>query len=258
MRDALGAIQSVLLLGGGSEIGLAIVKEVAKTGRLKRVVLAVRSDHAEQLGREALANNIGLRIDVVRFDAAQSETLAPCIDAAFADGPIDCVISAFGVLGNDIDQINDVDGVAKVLDINYRSAVLSGTLVVQKLQHQGYGSFVVLSSVAAERSRADNFVYASTKAGIDAWANGLADALHGTGVDVTVVRPGFVHTKMTQGVAVAPLATTPDVVGDVVAEAIQRRQTLVWAPRTVRPLMSTLRHLPRPVFRAVVKKSRAD
>lgn len=256
MRDGLGAVQRVLLLGGNSEIGLATVKELAKSGRLTDAYLAVRSIEGGDASRQQLADAFpSLKVTLLEFDAEDPSSFEPMLDRAFADGQIDCVISAFGLLGNDVAPLADVAGVNRLLQVNYVGAIISGTQVVQRFQAQGHGSLVVLSSVAAERSRFDNYVYASTKAGVDSWASGLADALKGSGVDVIVVRPGFVHTKMTHGLPVAPLATTPDQVAVVIAEAIRTRKPLVWAPKKVRPLMSTLRHLPRPVFQAVTKKA---
>ncbi|MEI6624328.1 MAG: SDR family NAD(P)-dependent oxidoreductase, partial [Actinomycetes bacterium] len=176
------------------------------------------------------------------------------LDGVFAQGPIDVAISAFGQLGNN-DDPNDVDAVRRLLTVNYVASVTSGTIVAKHLKAQGYGSLVVLSSVAAERARLDNYVYASTKAGLDAWACGLADAMVGSGVQVLVVRPGFVDTVMTEGISPAPLATTAKVVAEVTVKGIRKGSSLVWAPATVRPLMSTMRHLPRPVFRVVAKKA---
>lgn len=256
MRDGLGAVQRVLLLGGASEIGLATVKELAKSGRLRHVYLAVRSVESGDAAQRELASLYpSLTITPLLFDAADQSTFEPMLNKAFSEGEIDCVISAFGLLGNDVAPLADVAGVNRLLQVNYVAAVITGTQVVQRFQSQGSGTLVVLSSVAAERSRFDNYVYASTKAGVDSWASGLTDALKGSGIDVIVVRPGFVHTKMTTGLPVAPLATTPDQVAVVIVEAIKTRKPLVWAPKTVRPLMSTLRHLPRPVFQAVTKKA---
>jgi decaprenylphospho-beta-D-erythro-pentofuranosid-2-ulose 2-reductase len=118
-----------------------------------------------------------------------------------------------------------------------------------KLRAQGHGTLVVLSSVAAERPRGANFPYAASKAAVDAYAQGLGDALAGTGVHVLVVRPGFVHTHMTAGLKPAPLATTPEAVADAVADGLRRGAHTVWAPPRVRWLMAILRHLPRSVFR---------
>ncbi len=254
MRDALGSVQSVALLGGTSEIGLAIVRRFGSDGRLKRIVLAARDTQKAQVAADELSALPGNpAVEVVAFDAADTATHAPALEQIFS-GHVDVVISAFGVLGR-IDMLNDVDAVHEVLEVNLVAAVTTGTTVVQKLQAQGSGSFVVLSSVAAERPRANNFVYAASKAGLDSWASGLADALAGSPVTVTVVRPGFVRTQMTEGMADAPLATTPDVIADAVVAGVRAGKPLVWAPAAVRPMMSVLRHLPRPVYRQVAKRA---
>jgi decaprenylphospho-beta-D-erythro-pentofuranosid-2-ulose 2-reductase len=114
---------------------------------------------------------------------------------------------------------------------------------------QGHGTIVVLSSVAGERVRASNFVYGASKAGLDGFAQGLGDSLRGTGVEVLVVRPGFVHTRMTAGLDAAPLATTPEAVAKAVVEGLARGSHTVWVPAALRFVMIALRHLPRPIFR---------
>ena len=114
---------------------------------------------------------------------------------------------------------------------------------------QAHGTLIVLSSVAAERPRRSNFVYGASKAGLDAFAQGLGDALAGTGVDVMVVRPGFVRTKMTAGLKPAPLSTTPDAVAGAIVDGLRRGAHTVWVPPALRSVMSIVRHLPRPLFR---------
>jgi decaprenylphospho-beta-D-erythro-pentofuranosid-2-ulose 2-reductase len=124
-----------------------------------------------------------------------------------------------------------------------------GVPLANRMKAQGHGSIVVLSSVAGERARRSNFVYGSSKAGVDAFFQGLADALVGTGVHVMVVRPGFVRTKMTAGMKPAPLSTTPEAVADAIVAGLARGSTTVWVPPALRYLMSALRHVPRPLFR---------
>ena len=118
-----------------------------------------------------------------------------------------------------------------------------------RLRAQGHGTIVALSSVAGERVRKSNFVYGSSKAGVDAFYQGLGDALRGRGVHVMIVRPGFVTTKMTEGLEPAPLSTTPDAVAQAIAQGLERGRDTVWVPPTLRYVMSGLRHLPRSVFR---------
>jgi decaprenylphospho-beta-D-erythro-pentofuranosid-2-ulose 2-reductase len=117
------------------------------------------------------------------------------------------------------------------------------------MRRQGHGHIAVLSSVAGERARASNFVYGSSKAGLDAFAQGLGDSLHGTGVRMTVVRPGFVHTRMTRGMKSAPFATTPRVVGELTAAGMRKGRHTVWTPGILRYVFMVLRHVPRPIFR---------
>jgi decaprenylphospho-beta-D-erythro-pentofuranosid-2-ulose 2-reductase len=107
----------------------------------------------------------------------------------------------------------------------------------------------MLSSVAGERVRRSNFVYGSSKAGIDGYYQGLAAALAGSGVRVMIVRPGFVHTKMTRGRKAAPLATSPEAVAAAIVRGLRRGHEIVWAPPALRYVMVVLRHLPRAVFR---------
>ena len=92
-------------------------------------------------------------------------------------------------------------------------------------------------------------MYGSTKAGLDAFFQGLGDALVGTGASVMIVRPGFVHTKMTEGQDPAPLATTPEAVAEAIVRGLERGSEIVWVPSTLRWVMALLRHVPRPLFR---------
>ena len=107
----------------------------------------------------------------------------------------------------------------------------------------------MLSSVAAERPRAGNAIYGAAKAGLDALAQGLADAAAGTGVRVLVVRPGFVVTRMTAGLPKAPFATTPEAVAQATVTALEGSAHTVWVPGRLRFVFAALRHLPRPVYR---------
>src|SRR5262249_5756417 len=122
-------------------------------------------------------------------------------------------------------------------------------LAATRLGAGGPGSFVVLSPAAGGRARRSNFVYGSTKAGLDAFFQGLGDALAGSGASVMIVRPGFVHTKMTAGGDPAPPATTPEAVGAAIVRGLERGSEIVWVPPALRWVMAALRHVPRPLFR---------
>ncbi len=132
------------------------------------------------------------------------------------------------------------------------NAVGAGSLLMhcaRQLRDGGGGAIVVLSSVAAERPRRANAVYGASKAGLDALARGLGDDLQDAGVRVLVVRPGFVHTRMTQDLAPAPLASTPELVARAVREGLDGGSQTIWVPGALRWLMLVMRNLPRPLFR---------
>jgi len=217
-------------------------------------ILDVESREDAEAGDEAVVEapdgeQVGAQVEVLPFEAGDLGSHPAVVEEAFAGGDLDVVVLAVGLLG---DQLAAEEDVAQALDIvqtNYTSAVSVGLLASQALRAQGHGTLVVLSSVAGERPRRSNFLYGSAKAGLDAFATGLGDALVGTGVHVLVVRPGFVRTRMTEHLEPAPLSTTADAVAEAVADALRTRKQTVWVPGTLRLVMSGLRHLPRPVFR---------
>jgi decaprenylphospho-beta-D-erythro-pentofuranosid-2-ulose 2-reductase len=245
--DAVGNPQSLLLLGGTSEIGLAVAERFAATRPL-RIMLAGRPSERLEAAAERLRAT-GSGVSTVPFDARKPETHATVIDKAFAEGDVDVTLVAFGILGDQERAWTDLDFARELAEVNYVAAVTTGVALAERLRRQGHGSLVALSSVAAERPRRSNFVYGSTKAGMDAFYTGLTEALRPFGVRVTVVRPGFVHTKMTEGMKPPPLAATADQVADVIVDAVHKRREQAWAPAAWRPVMSVLRHLPRPIFR---------
>jgi decaprenylphospho-beta-D-erythro-pentofuranosid-2-ulose 2-reductase len=245
--DAVGNPQSILLLGGTSEIGLAVVEAFA-TDRPLRVVLAARPSERLDAARARLETR-GCAVELLPFDAEALDTHADVVRKAFTGGDIDVAIVAFGLLGDNEQAWTDASYAVRLAQVNYTAAVSVGVALAERMREQGHGSIVAFSSVAAERARRSNFVYGSTKAGLDAFYSGLTEALRPHGVTVTVVRPGFVHTRMTEGMAPAPLSTTPEAVAAITVDAVRRRRELVWAPAQVRLLMSVLRHLPRAVFR---------
>ncbi|MDX6216899.1 MAG: decaprenylphospho-beta-D-erythro-pentofuranosid-2-ulose 2-reductase [Frankiales bacterium] len=250
MMNSLGQPQSVLLLGGSSEIGLAIVDQYLAAARADslRVVLAGRPSERLTTAAERLAT-AGATVEVLPFDATELSSHGDLITRALAGGDIDVAVLAFGVLGDQATAERDPVLAIELVQTNYTASVSVGLLLSQAMRAQGHGELVVLSSVAGERPRRSNFLYGSTKAGLDAFAAGLGDSLIGSGVHVLVVRPGFVRGRMTEHLEPAPLSTTPEAVATAVLAALQARKQTVWVPGSLRFVMSALRHLPRPVFR---------
>ena len=250
MNDALGEPQSILVLGGTSEIALATVRQMPRA-RLRRVVLAGRPSPDRDAAVEALTKSGIVGVIAVDFDAAEPTSHQAFVDAVFDAGDIDVTLLAFGVLADQEAAEADPTIAVTMATVNYTGAVSVGLHVARRLKQQGHGSLVVFSSVAGDRPRRANFVYGSTKAGLDAFARGLGDALHGSGAHVLVVRPGMVRTRMSKGMPEAPMTTDPVTVGRIVVDALRKGRETVYAPAPLAILMTGLRHLPRPVFRRI-------
>ncbi len=249
MEDALGGVQTVLVLGGGSEIAQATLRRLV-ANRTRTIVLAARDPQQIAATADELRALGATRVETLAFDAAATETHEAFVDEVVDRvGDLDLVLVAFGVLGDQAEAERDAAAAAEVARVNYLGAVSVTVPLAAHLRAQGHGTIAVLSSVAGERARRSNFVYGSSKAGLDAFFQGLGDSLVGTGVRVLIVRPGFVHTKMTAGLDAAPLATTPDAVADAIVRGIERGSEILWVPPALRWVMSVLRHTPRAVFR---------
>ncbi len=248
MKDALGSVQSVLVLGGGSDIAQATLRELVQR-RARTIVLAARDPGALDGIADEL-RSAGATVETVAFDARDTATHEAFVDGVFERfGDIDLALLAFGVLGDQETAEHDGGAAVDIAEVNYVGAVSVTVPIAQRMRTQGHGTIVALSSVAGERARRSNFVYGSSKAGMDAFFQGLGDSLVGTGVNVMIVRPGFVHTKMTEGMDAAPLSTTPEAVATAIVHGLARGRETVWVPSTLRYVMSVLRHVPRPIFR---------
>ncbi len=140
-------------------------------------------------------------------------------------GDFDLVLVTFGVLGDQARAEQDPAAALEIVQTNFTGTVSVTVPLAARLRAQGHGTLVLLSSVAGERVRRSNFVYGSSKAGIDGYYQGLAASLAASGVHVMIVRPGFVHTKMTKGLKAAPLSVSADAVADAIVRGIARGAT---------------------------------
>lgn len=243
----------VLVLGGTSEIALAIVRELQRRAP-RKVVLAGRDAAGLARAAEDLRAAGCVLTSTVELDARDYRRHGEAVAEAFSRlGGVDIAILAVGVLGERGGLPADVAAAVEVLQVNLAGA---GSLLMHTAQRLragggGGGTLVVLSSVAAERPRRTNVVYGASKAGLDSLAQSLGDALHDDGVRVLVVRPGFVFTRMTRGLDPAPFSIDPQTVAKLTVAGLARGAHTVHAPRSLRWLMLFARMLPRPLFRGM-------
>jgi decaprenylphospho-beta-D-erythro-pentofuranosid-2-ulose 2-reductase len=250
MNNAFGVPQSAVVIGGTSDIALAILSKLVPRG-CTHIVLAAREPARLSIAADALRTLGAGTVTEVTCDASEATNAAKTVVACQEACPqgIDLVLVAVGDLGEPSSDEGDPGRTAEMVEVNFAfpAAVLAG--LAEQLRQQGHGHIVVLSSVAGVRVRRANFIYGATKAGLDAYTRGLADSLEGSGVRVHVVRPGFVHSKMTAHLSPAPFATTPELVAERVVMGLEHNQDVIWAPSVLRWVFGVLRILPRPLWR---------
>jgi decaprenylphospho-beta-D-erythro-pentofuranosid-2-ulose 2-reductase len=247
--DAVGNPQAILLLGGTSEIGLAICERYLRNAHARIVLACLPDDPGRDDAKRQMEAAGAKTVRLVDFDAVDTDRHPQVIEQAFAGGDIDVAIVAFGLLGDAEELWQNQRKVVQIAEINYTAAVSVGVLLGEKMRAQGFGQIIAMSTVAGERVRRSNFVYGSTKAGLDGFYLGLGEALKKYGVRVLVIRPGQVRTRLSAHLKEAPLTVDKEDVADLAVTAAAKGKELVWAPAAFRYVMMVLRHIPRPLFR---------
>lgn len=245
MLNAVGKPQRILLLGGTSDMGLAIVSEFLTKGPAE-VILAARGNTDAAAARLEAQ---GAKVETISFDALDFASHKETIDLAFANGDVDVAIVAFGYLGDNEEQWSNQEAAVNAVQINYTAGVSVGTLLGQRFKAQGHGTIVAISSVAGVKVRRSNFVYGSAKAGFDGFYLQLGEALRGSGAHVTVVRPGQVRTKMTADLPEAPLTVNAEDVAVATVAGVLAGKDIVWVHPAFEYVMMVLQHIPRAIFR---------
>ncbi len=252
-------MQRILILGGGSQIAAATIAAAAHNGSASHVVLAGRIDDDGQptasvrlVAKELQQSHPALGVATVAFDGADSSSHAEVLRTVdVAHGPFDTIIVAFGQLGSPFSLDIDPGQAAALAHVNFSGAISSSLAAINVLRGQPDARLIILSSIAAVRPRVGNVVYGAAKAGLDCFAQEIAAPAAKVGVDITIVRPGFVHSRMTTGLDPAPFATTPDKVAADILDGIERGRTVVHSPSILRPVGRVLRSLPGPMWRRI-------
>jgi len=240
---------AVLLLGGRSEIGLAVLRRLVAGGARTVVLAARRAETLDEQERELRAEG-ATAVHRVEFDADDLPAQRAVLDKVTGlVGALDVVVVAFGILGEQARAERDASHALAVVHTDYTAHVGVLTELATLLRAQGRGTLVVFSSVAGVRVRRANYVYGSAKAGLDGFASGLADALAGSGVRLLLVRPGFVVGRMTEGMSPAPFSSTPEQVAQATVRALRSGRGEVWVPPVLRPVFAVMRLLPRAIWR---------
>lgn len=253
----MNAPRNVLVVGATSGIGEAVCHILA--GRGWNLVVTGRDPARIKAVAEELVIRGAGRVESLVIDAVQFEEAAACVDRAAAaiGSRLDGVIVCHGWSPPERDLRLSADEIRGVIDANFTSAAVILSAAAAHLEApagkdgQPAGFLAVISSVAGDRGRPSNFTYGSAKAGLTAFASGLRGRLHGKGIAVLTVKPGFVDTPMLRklGVKPSPLVATPQHVAATIVRAIDRRRDVLYTPWFWRWIMLAVRLIPEPLFK---------
>ena len=236
----------VLILGASSDVAIACGQEFAKNGY--DLYLAGR----DLVMLEARAADFQIRHQVkakaIAFDALEFEQHAGFYTAL--DPQPEITICVFGLLLDQAQSEKNWTECKKVIDSNYTGAVSILNYVANDYEAKQKGTIVGVSSVAGERGRQSNYIYGSAKAGFTAYLSGLRNRMVSSGVHVVTVKPGFIYTKMTEGLKLPkPVTAIPDHLGRAIFKAVKKRKNVIYVLPVWRLIMLIIRNIPEGIFK---------
>jgi short-subunit dehydrogenase len=238
----------VLVIGATSAIAQAVARVYAKRGA--RLVLAGRDASKLEAVRADLVARGAAQADVKVLDLARVEMHAGLVDgAAAALGGIDVALVAHGVLPDQARCQSSFEEARRALEVNFTSAASLAHELADRLGRARHGTIAVLGSVAGDRGRQSNYVYGAAKGALAIYLQGLRHRLHGSGVNVLTIKPGFVDTPMTAAFPKGPLWASPEQVARRIVAALDRGTSgEIYVPGFWRLIMAIIRAVPERLF----------
>ena len=239
-------MKNVLVLGATSDMAQAIARKYAAEGwslTLAAIETDLLTPIAEDLRIRSCAPVVALDFDATDF--ANHRAFYDALETK-----PDAVVAVFGYMSDQEKVRNDVEDIRRTIDINFTGMATMLSVIAEDFEKRGEGSIIAISSVAGDRGRQSNYVYGSAKAGLTAFLSGLRNRLVKKGVHVMTVKPGFVNTKMTEGLDLpAPLTAEPEQVANAVFKGMQKKIDVVYTLWMWRFIMLIIRHIPEFIFK---------
>ena len=238
---------TIVLLGSTSEIGLAILKRINVSSKSTIIFIG----RAKPLDTTIFVRK-GCKTKFIHCNITKDSDLKKAIRELKKIPKIDLLILASGYLPPENLEF-DEDSVRKTITTNALAPIEFLAAVAKHMVGVGTGDILVITSVAITRARMRNFTYGASKVTLDFFASGLANKLLNTEVFISILRPGFVHTKMTKNFTPAPFATSVEKVAQIAAEGLLKRKQIIYAPKILKYVMKLIKSLPKFLFNIIDK-----
>lgn len=229
--------KDIVLIGSTSNIGIALINQIVD-GNFATIHLVGRQNPDPGI---LFGKNLDIKFHYLDF--SQSLDVARFVNDLSDFKDAELVVVALGYLPEELSEF-DLNSISNALQINTLTSILVLSSFANLLHIRGGGSILVCSSVASMRPRLRNFSYGASKSALDFYARGLQNRLRDSQVRVTVLRPGFVFTKMTDNFSPAPFAIKLPTLAKIAAKGIRRGRKIVYAPQILKYVMLAVRILP--------------
>jgi short-chain dehydrogenase/reductase family oxidoreductase len=237
----------MIVLGSNSEVAQAFVEKVLSEGqRFEKIyLLTSNKENTEKFARHIDVKYVQ-NSEIIEFDLLKDNDYHRLNHIES-----DLLFCASGYLGmNTADGLYNDINTTKIIDINYAKLVPLMNYFAQKFEAKRSGTIIGLSSVAGERGRQSNFIYGSAKAGFTAYLSGLRNYLYDKKVNVLSVIPGFMATKMTEGMPLNPkLTASPKQAANCIYKAYKNKKNVVYVLPIWWVIMMIIRNIPEFIFK---------
>ncbi|GLQ16268.1 SDR family oxidoreductase [Maritalea porphyrae] len=238
--------KTILIVGATSDIANATAHQFAKAGY--NIVLAARDTADLETNKSDIAVRYETEVTTQQLDILDTKQIE-----GFAKGlsPLpDIVVCAVGFMGDQVTNELELSSASTVMRTNFEGPSLLLSAFANLFEERGHGTLVGISSVAGNRGRATNYVYGSAKAGFTAFLSGLRNRLASKNVHVLTVLPGFVATRMTEGLDLPEkLTAQPEEVAQAIWRATERKRNVIFVRPIWRLIMLIICAIPEPIFK---------
>ena len=242
-------MKRICIVGATSTIAEYCAREWLSHGPVELVLVGRDEKKLKLVARDLRVRSKESKISVIELDFSKPKNIDQCVTEITAKKHVDVALIAQGLMTDQSVAQSSLTTVKQVVDVTATSVVLFAEAFARYFENQGTGKLAVIGSVAGDRGRKSNYVYGSAKALVATYVNGLAHRFAGTGVSVTLIKPGPTHSSMTAHLAAqgARLAE-PATVASGIVKGIEAGKSVVYTPPVWRFIMLVITHLPRGIF----------
>jgi decaprenylphospho-beta-D-erythro-pentofuranosid-2-ulose 2-reductase len=241
--NSFGQFQRIAVFGGKSDIGLSILEFLPKADDVE-VILVGRNLKK--------VTETPYKTQLIECDFGNLDEITLVLNKIFIDGDLDVALVSFAVQKSASEHLL-TKNLVEVINTNFVSTSLLLAGLIARMEMQMHGQVLYISSFAGLRPRKNNFVYGATKAGADFFAQGLQDRSRLKNVFLTILRPGFVRTKFTNGLSEPPFSTDVTTVAQIAVKALIRKRKIVYAPRLLLLVTIVFKNIPKFIFKFIEK-----